>query len=151
MRLLIGLYLGLGAVLWTLSAAIGFLGVRSLATGGAGGPRRGGPSGEEALIITAIMWIAGCLPLLAAYGLWKRWRLMRLVLLVLSGWTLASSVLIAGAALAGLTGGRDPVFNEPPLETLAQALGLSAFAVWQGWVLTRPPVRDSFQHHQQSP
>ena len=144
MRLLIGLYLAFGVAHWAMSVVIGFLGVRSLTTGGAG-PRRGGPPGEEALTVAAVAWLVGCLPLLAAYGLWRRWPVARLVLLVLSWGAAVAAVLVGGAAVAGLTDGRDPVFNEPPLETFAAALGLLAFAAWQVWVLTRPSVRDSFR------
>jgi hypothetical protein len=145
MRWLIGVYLALGATQLVLSGAIGALGVRSLLTGA---PRRGSStSGEEALLIAVIGALAACVPLLAAYGLWRRWRMVRLTLLVLSWWSLGCSALAAagaGATWAGVMEGRELGFNEPPTETLVTAFGLAAFSGWQAWVLLGPRVRRSF-------
>jgi hypothetical protein len=145
MRLLIGLYLAAAAVLVAMSAAIGFLGVRSLAVRESGA--RQGSSGEEALMIAVIALMTALIPLLVGYGLWKRWQLVRVGLLVLSCWTAFASLCASVAALATLTGlttGKELGIDEPPGVTLGTAAALVALSVWQAWVLTRPAVRASF-------
>jgi hypothetical protein len=86
-------------------------------------------------------------PLLAAYGLWKRWRVVRLVLLGVSWWS--GGVLLVGCGLALITwaGWIDGSWvpdDVPRWETAAIAATVSAFAAWQYWVLMRPAVRRSF-------
>ena len=145
MRLLIGLYLAVGAAMAALAVAIGFLGVRSFAVGKPGA--RQGSSDEEAVVIAAILLITALIPLFIGYGLWKRWRLVRIGLIVLSCWTALVSVSASGAALAilaGLTTAQDVGIDEPPGVTFATAAALLAFSAWQVWVLTRPAVRTSF-------
>jgi hypothetical protein len=143
MRWLIGMYLTLGGVQVVLATAIGILGIRSL------GGRVAG-RGEEALLVAGLSAAVAVVPLLAAYGLWRRWRLVRLVLLGVSWWSLAGAALAIGVALgtlAGLWTGRDLAFDEPPGQTLAIAAGLVVFGVWHVWLLRRPDVRRSFQRH----
>ncbi len=145
MRLLIGVYLTFGVAMLALSAVIGFLGLRSLADGG---PRRNGSGDSEALVVAAAIALIACVPLLAAFGLWRRWRVVRFVLLAHSCFNLGVSALVttgAVAILAGLANSQELGFHESPEETLAIAFGLSVFAAWQAWVLLRPAVRQSFQ------
>jgi hypothetical protein len=155
MRLLIGFYVALGlapimlscAIWMTLSCATCFFAVRSWLSGvPADLPDR--QHWEEGLLITALGFPIGLLPLFAAYGLWKRWRLVRLVLLGLSWWTLAVctfAALVALAMLAGWTDGQVLGTNDPPGFTLLLSLGFSTFAAFQGWLLMRRPVRAVFQ------
>src|SRR5206468_375320 len=88
--------------------------------------------------------LLGYLSLLAAYGLWKRWRFVRLILLGLSWWCLFASAILSAAALATFAGLLDKDgLDEPTWETLAEVLVACVIEFWQIWVLTRPAVRDS--------
>ena len=148
MRLLIGLYLALGIVQIVASVITVFLSARSILAPGPRGSNRSG-LGEEGLFVVAVpLLVVGCVTLLGAYGLWKRWRFVRLVLLGLSWWTLAVCAFAASVALAQMAGWSDNGelgFRDSPWETLATALSSSAFAAWQILVLTRPSVRNSFR------
>ena len=148
MRWLIGVYLLIGVVELALAIVAGVLGASSLSSGDR---RGGGAGGEEVILLTLILMMVACIPLIAAYGLWRRWRIVRLVLLGLSWWTLAvsaASTAVAIAVLAGLTDGQ--VMGESPRETLVTAFGLAVFAAWQAWVLMRPDVRESFRCSRQT-
>jgi len=135
MRLLIAAYLAFGAGYLVLSAWIFALVV--------GHPRRR----EEGLMVAGILALTACIPLLAAYGLWRRWRMVRLLLLVISAWCILASVGTVAMVLTSQTGlidGQELGFHEEVGETLAIVLGISAFAAWQAWILFRPSVRESF-------
>ena len=105
---------------------------------------------EDAIII-GLMIGTSFLFLFTAYGLWKRWRLLRLVLIGLSILLLgfcAFAASVALATLAGLTDGRFLLSpREPPSETLVIALGYSAFAGLHWWILMRPAARASAVDH----
>jgi hypothetical protein len=92
MPILIGLYLFFGIAQVGSAATAAFL-VHS----------RGESNAQEGYIVAGIGILSGLLCLFAAFGLWKRWRLMRLVLLGFSWWNLALGwfgVLRAMASLA---------------------------------------------------
>jgi hypothetical protein len=147
MRILIGIYLVLGLAETVMSSVIGYWAVRAWLAATRDGPRRS-DRWEEALLIAFLSLIIPFLPLLAAYGLWKRWRLVRLVLLGMSWWSLAVcafAVAVALAMLAGLTDGRALGVNDPPGVTLALAGAIAAFLVVQLWVLMRRSTREAFR------
>ena len=140
MRLLIAVFLASGAVQIVLSIVLAAVVLSSRA---AGVPRQV----EEGLGIAVVTALAACFPLLAAYGLWCRSRMTRLVLLGISWWSLAGSTVVGAMsvlALAGLIDGHELAFDESPEESLAMAFGISTFNAWQAWVLLRPSVRQSF-------
>ena len=143
MRFLICIYLALGVAQLGLAAFIATLGLREFAKDA---PRH--DRGEEALMIAAISAASAMVPLLAAFGLWRRWRVVWLVFLVVSGWGLCAStyvIVVSFAALIGLIDGSELGIDGPPDENLAIALGYSIFAAVQLWILLRPSVRQSFR------
>jgi hypothetical protein len=150
LRLLIGIYAAVALAEFALAGVILALTFLSL------GKVNRGPSADqfvEGLFIAATGVVMGLLPLLAAVGLWRRWRYMRLVLMGLSCWTLLVCAFAAAVALAMLTGvtdGRILGTNDPPAKTLAISSAFSAFSAFQFWVLMRPAVRDSFRTVQRS-
>jgi hypothetical protein len=149
MRLLIGFYMVLGLAPMILACAICFFVVRSRLVLVADLPagHQHLEEGLPSLHIAALEFAIGLLPLFAAYGLWKRWRLVRLVLLGLSWWTLAVcafAAVVALAMLAGWTDGRVLGTNDPPGLTLLLSLAFSTFAAFQGWLLMRRAVRAEF-------
>jgi hypothetical protein len=146
MRFLIGIYLVLGLAEAAISSVIGYWAVQAGLAVKPDDPRRSN-RWEEALLIAFLSLIIAFLPLLAAYGLWQRWRLVRLVLLGMSWWSLAVcvfAVAVAVATLAGLTDGRALGVNDPPGVTLALAGAIAVFLVFQLWVLMRRFTRETF-------
>jgi hypothetical protein len=146
MRFLIGIYLVLGLAEAAMSFVIGYWAVEAWLAATPDGPRRSN-RWEEALLVAFLSLIIAFLPLLVAYGLWKRWRLVRLVLLGMSWWSLAVCVFaiaVAFAMLAGLTDGRALGVNDPPGVTLALAGAIAAFFVFQLWVLLRRFTPEAF-------
>src|SRR4051794_8238433 len=104
MPFLIAVYVVLG--LFNLAAAlfVAFGIVRGL-LGSAGG--RNLDALPEMVAILAVMLVIASLPLLVAYGLWRRWRVVRLLLIVMSWWTIAVSAFGAAVALAMSAGWTD--------------------------------------------
>jgi len=148
MRLLIGIYLILGLAYVALSSVIGLFALQSWLASVSGGRRPGLPW-EEGLLVAAVGMVPGLLAWLAAYGLYKRWRLMRLVLLGLSWFYLALCAFVAAVALAmlaGWTDGRALGIDDPPGQTLLLAAGIAAFPALQCWILMRKSVSESFRN-----
>jgi hypothetical protein len=148
MRLLIGFYLTHGTLQALLAGAVGLFGLRHLLMETSSGPRRGGPGAEEAFAIALLGFVLAAIPLLAAYGLWRRWRLMRLVLLGACWWSFAIVIAVCGITLAhaaALVDAAAVLSGEPLWQTLATAAAITVFAGWQYWALTRPAVRQSFE------
>lgn len=104
------------------------------------------PAGETSLIL-AICGSIAVLPLAAAFGLWRRSRITRLVLLGISWWYLLASPILVIAAVLEFAGVRLPngvlVVNRP-IESILFGLAFFAYAVWQCHVLTTPAVRQEF-------
>jgi hypothetical protein len=155
MRLLTGFYVLLGSVHVVLASAIAFLNAGdALRKRPSGYPKRDPYQTDEGYIVAALVLFVGLLPLAAAFGLWKRWPIVRYVLLGLSWWSVGVSVLVIGFALGALVGIFDPHafgHDSSPLIELATAAGLAAYAIVQYWVLTRSAVRDSFQRTTSKP
>lgn len=145
MRFLIGFYLAVGLVYMVGSTAISYLAVRSsLETAAAGHWQV--DRVEEGLLIAAICFAVGLLPLLTAWGLWKRWRLVRLALLVISWCILAEcalATLVGLATLAGLIDGGTLGLNDSPGLACAVVIATSTFAVFHLWVLMPRPARET--------
>jgi hypothetical protein len=147
MRILIGFYFVAGLVQVAMAGVMVYFGVSSRLAPRPDGPRRSDYL-EEALLLAAIELVLAFLTLLAAYGLWKRWRIVRLVLIGMSLWTLALCTFIACVALAmiaGVTDGRAFGVHDTPADTLWQAGAISAFALLHWWLLVRRPMREAYQ------
>jgi hypothetical protein len=103
---------------------------------------------EEELLIAAICFVVGLLPLLTAWGLWKRWRLVRLALLVISWCILAEcalAIMVGLATLAGLIDSGKLGINDSPGVACAVVIAVSTFAVFHLWVLMPRPGRETFR------
>jgi len=147
MRLLIGIYLAFGVVCLLCVALLEVLGIHAILTKQDGPHHRNNIEVEELVGITCLMLGVASLPLTAAYGLWRRWQLMRLVLMGLGWWSIGCCVFISVVALAhwaGLIDGSSLLANEPLGETLTIAAAAIGFYGWQYWVLSRPAIRHSF-------
>jgi hypothetical protein len=147
MRFLIGFYLLLGFVQVGMSCFLACFAIRLRLAAVARGTSRGDHL-EETLFIAALELLLALLRFLAAYGLWKRWRMLRLVRIGLSCWALALcayAAVVAVAKNAGLTDGRAFGVPESPSETLALAGTMSAFALLHLWLLVRRPVREAYR------
>lgn len=147
MRLMIGIYLALGVICLLCVAGFEVVGIQLLLKEQNDTHYRHNIHVEELVGITLILLGVSSLPLLAAYGLWRRWYMMRLILIGLCWWSIGWSVFIGMVALAHwakLIDGSGLLANEPPGETLAIAAAVIAFHSWQYWVLSRPAVRRSF-------
>lgn len=138
-NLLIWFYLAAGILYVFFSAAVLFIGARWELIA------KNRAHTEEVALIATLAFVMAFGLLLVAYGLWKRWRLVRLILIGLSLWSIAVcafAATVALATIAGLTDGRILGAKESPTETLAIAAGFSALAGLQWWVPTRPAARE---------
>ncbi|HZU34982.1 MAG TPA: hypothetical protein VFA18_03695 [Gemmataceae bacterium] len=134
MRWLIGVYLVLGFGQMGLSLWIGALAIQDWLAPTLG-PQQ---PWQESFFMVAAGFVIGLLSLFAAYGLWKRWRLVRLILLGLSWWALAVCAFAASVALAmvvGWTDGRALGITDPPGITLSIAFALASWPALHFWVL----------------
>jgi hypothetical protein len=139
MRLLIGVYLVLGIAQLVLSTVVALIGARKRIIEASDGSRRINDWTDD-LLITSLTSILGLALLLTAYGLWKRWRLLRSVLIGLSVWSIAVGAFAACVALAMLAGWYDGSVlgtDDPPGVTLLLALAVIATAALHWRVLIR--------------
>jgi hypothetical protein len=144
MRVLIGFYLAVGLVYMLMSSAISYMAVRSLLDTAADGRWQG--DRVEGFLIAAICFVVGLLPLLTAWGLWKRWRLVRLALLAISWFILAEcavAIPVGLAMLAGLIDGGKLGIDDSPGVACAIVAAVSTFAVVHLWVLLPRPARET--------
>jgi membrane protease YdiL (CAAX protease family) len=149
MRLLIGIYLVLGIAQLVLSGAIALFGVRKRVITAPGGSHRNDDWTEDVLI-AALTSIIGLALLLTAYGLWKKWRLLRSVLIGLSVWSIAVGAFATCVAMAMLVGWSDGSVlgtDDPPSVTLLLALAVIVIAVLHLRVLIRREVKEIFRNN----
>jgi hypothetical protein len=146
MRLLIAFYVIHGATLVAMVLYIvGEMVADAVAVPPGRATRKGIP--EEAVLVAVVSLVMGTLTLLAACGLWRRWQVVRLILLGLSWWIFLCSPVIAGISVAALLGvERAPgiPLDTEPWSGLAVAGGMALFAGWQYWCLVHPQIRAQF-------
>ncbi|MBI3411445.1 MAG: hypothetical protein HY040_24215 [Planctomycetes bacterium] len=91
------------------------------------------------------MLLQAALLYVVAYGLWMRWRLVRLILLVLSWYTFAICLALGVTLATWARINAQDLRREPLWQILAIAAGGSALALFHIWLFTRPAIRESFE------